>query len=156
MSGADDASNLFTLRDRRIIRECVNEHSSDLPAAATQRPELPSGAERQIRRGGILSTEIQNAAQALPLACEDQLPKLPSDLERVVYSGRVLLIDFRLKGLFPRPVKVKRVNEHKLCQFRDGFIQNGRDKSACLLIYPFIDFISNGGLGYIRSLSTAA
>jgi hypothetical protein len=92
-SGTDDASNLFTLRDRRIIRECVNEHSSDLPAAATQRPELPSGAERQIRRGGILSTEIQNAAQALPLACEDQLPKLPSDLERVVYSGRVLLID---------------------------------------------------------------
>jgi hypothetical protein len=89
----DDASSLFTLRDRRIIRECVNEHSSDLPAAATQRPELPSGAERQIRRGGILSTEIQNAAQALPLACEDQLPKLPSDLERVVYSGRVLLID---------------------------------------------------------------
>jgi hypothetical protein len=92
-SGTVDASNLFTLRDRRIIRECVNEHSSDLPAAATQRPELPSGAERQIRRGGVLSTEIQNAAQALPLACEDQLPKLPSDLERVVYSGRVLLID---------------------------------------------------------------
>lgn len=91
--GGDDAANLFTLRDRRIIRECINEHSSDLPAAATQRPELPSGSERQIRRGGILSTEIQNAAQALPLACEDQLPRLPGDLERVVYSGRVLLID---------------------------------------------------------------
>lgn len=93
VSGGDDAANLFTLRDRRIIRECINEHSSDLPAAATQRPELPSGSERQIRRGGTVSTEIQNAAQALPLACEDQLPKLPSDLERVVYSGRVLLID---------------------------------------------------------------
>jgi len=92
-SGRDDAANLFTLRDRRIIRECVNEHSSDLPAAAIQSPELPSGSERQIRRGGSLSTEIQNAAQALPLACEDQLPKLPSDLERVVYNGRVLLID---------------------------------------------------------------
>jgi hypothetical protein len=91
--GTDDAANLFTLRDRRIIRECVNDHSSDLPAAAIQRPELPSGSERQIRRGGSLSTEIQNTAQALPLACEDQLPKLPSDLERVVYSGRVLLID---------------------------------------------------------------
>lgn len=101
--GTDDAANLFTLRDRRIIRECVNEHSSDLPAAATQRPELPSGGERQIRRGGILSTEIQNAAQALPLACEDQLPKLPSDLERVVYSGRVLLIDSKghVMDMFP-------------------------------------------------------
>jgi hypothetical protein len=91
--GTDDAANLFTLRDRRIIRECVNEHSSDLPAAATQRPELPSGSERQIRRGGSLSQEVQHEAQALPLACEDQLPKLPSDLERVVYNGRVLLID---------------------------------------------------------------
>jgi hypothetical protein len=91
--GADDAANLFTLRDRRIIRECVNDHASDLPAAAMERPELPSGSERQIHRGGSLSSDIQNRAQALPLACEDQLPKLPSDLERVVYSGRVLLID---------------------------------------------------------------
>jgi hypothetical protein len=89
---ADDGA-LFTLRDRRIIRTCVNEHSSDLPASATQRPELPAGAERQIRRGGSLPSEIQNQAQSLPLACEDQLPKLPNDLERVVYSGRVLLID---------------------------------------------------------------
>ncbi len=89
----DDASTLFSLRDRRIIRECVNDNSSDLPQAAVQRPELPSGAERQIRRGGTLSTDIQNQAQALPLTCEDQLPKLPSDLERVIYSGRVILID---------------------------------------------------------------
>lgn len=89
----DDASTLFSLRDRRIIRECVNDNSSDLPQAAVQRPELPSGAERQIRRGGTLSTDIQNQAQALPLTCEDQLPKLPSDLERVIYSGRVVLID---------------------------------------------------------------
>jgi hypothetical protein len=90
--GGDDAY-LFTLRDRRIIRSCVNEHSSDLPAAAVQRPELPSGSERQIKRGGSLSQDIQNEAQALPLACEDQLSRLPGDLERVIYSGRVLLID---------------------------------------------------------------
>jgi hypothetical protein len=92
VTAADDSA-LFTLRDRRIIRTCVNEHSSDLPTSATQRPELPAGAERQIRRGGSLPSEIQNQAQSLPLACEDQLPKLPNDLERVVYSGRVLLID---------------------------------------------------------------
>jgi hypothetical protein len=89
----DDAATLFSLRDRRIIRECVNDHASDLPAAAIERPELPSGSERQIHRGGDLSSEIQNSAQALPLTCEDQLPRLPSHLERVVYSGRVLLID---------------------------------------------------------------
>ncbi len=92
-TGTDDPSILFTLRDRRIIRDCVNEHSSDLPQASTQRSEMPSGSERQLHRGGILSSDIQNQAQALPLTCEDQLPKLPSDLERVIYSGRVLLID---------------------------------------------------------------
>ncbi len=89
----DDNTPLFTLRDRRTIRTCVNEHGSDLPASATQRPELPSGSERQIHRGGSLPSEVQNQAQSLPLACEEQLPRLPSDLERVVYGGRVLLID---------------------------------------------------------------
>jgi hypothetical protein len=89
----DDNTPLFTLRDRRTIRTCVNEHASDLPAAVTQRPELPSGSERQIHRGGTLPSEVQNQAESLPLACEEQLPRLPSDLERVVYSGRVLLID---------------------------------------------------------------
>lgn len=89
----DDNTPLFTLRDRRTIRSCVNEHASDLPAAVTQRPELPSGSERQIHRGGTLPSEVQNQAESLPLACEEQLPRLPSNLERVVYSGRALLID---------------------------------------------------------------
>jgi hypothetical protein len=89
----DDNTPLFTLRDRRTIRSCVNEHASDLPAGASQRPELPSGSERQIHRGGSLPSEVQSQAQSLPLACEEQLPRLPNDLERVVYGGRVLLID---------------------------------------------------------------
>ncbi|MGH9501289.1 MAG: hypothetical protein ACRD20_00405 [Terriglobales bacterium] len=93
--GPGDNAPLFTLRDRRTIRSCVNEHAADFPAGATQRPELPSGSERQIHRGGSLPSEVQSQAQSLPLACEEQLPRLPSDLERVVYAGRVLLIDSR-------------------------------------------------------------
>lgn len=92
-ASGDDNAQLFTLRDRRSIRSCVNEHASDFPAGTTQRPELPSGSERQIHRGGSLPSEVQSQAQSLPLVCEEQLPKLPSDLERVVYAGRVLLID---------------------------------------------------------------
>jgi hypothetical protein len=92
-TGPDDNTPLFTLRDRRTIRSCVNEHASDLPPGVAQRPELPSGSERQIRRGGNLPSEIQNQAQSLPLACEQQLPQLSNDLERVVYGGRVFLID---------------------------------------------------------------
>jgi hypothetical protein len=89
----DDRTPLFTLRDRRIIRNCVNEHASAFPPGTTDRPELPAGSERQIRRGETLSSDVQKQVQSLPLACEEQLPKLPSDLERVVYNGRVLLID---------------------------------------------------------------
>ncbi len=89
----EDDNTLFSLRDRRAIRACVNEHAADLPAGATQRPELPSGSEREIHRGGTLPSEVQEQAQSLPLACEEQLPKLPRDLERVVYAGRALLID---------------------------------------------------------------
>jgi hypothetical protein len=83
----------FTARDRRVIRNCVAEHASDLPAGITQREELPSGNERQIRSGGTLSADTQKKAQALPLACEQQLPKVPSNMERVIYNGRVLLIN---------------------------------------------------------------
>jgi len=93
-SASDDVP-LFTLRDRRIIRNCVNDHAADFPAGAIEQPELPSGSERQIRRGGTLSQDVQRQVQSLPLACEEQLPKLSGDLERVVYSGRVLLIDNR-------------------------------------------------------------
>jgi hypothetical protein len=89
----DDSSPLFTLRDRRTIRSCVADHASELPASLTQRPELPSGSERAVRRGEVLPSEVEKQAQSLPLQCEDQLPKLPADFERVVYNGRVLLVD---------------------------------------------------------------
>lgn len=90
---SNNAINLFTARDRRVIRNCVAEHTSDLPPGITQREELPSGNERQIRAGGTLPPELQKNVQALPWACEKELPELPGDLERVLYGGRVLLIN---------------------------------------------------------------
>jgi hypothetical protein len=90
---SNNAINLFTARDRRVIRNCVAEHTSDLPPGITQREELPAGNERQIRAGGTLPPELQPNVQALPWACEKELPELPGDLERVLYRGRVLLIN---------------------------------------------------------------
>lgn len=84
---------LFTARDRRVIRNCLQDHSSELPSGSLQREELPSGSERQVKVGGRLPSDLQKNAQPLPLACESQLPELPADQERVVYSGRVLLLD---------------------------------------------------------------
>ena len=82
-----------TLRDRRVIRDCVNENSAAFPAGVTERPELPPGSDRQVRRGETLPAELQDKVYPLPLACEEKLARLPSNLERVVYSGRVLLLD---------------------------------------------------------------
>lgn len=92
-SESGSASNLFTARDRRVIRNCIAEHASELPAGITQREELPSGNERQLRAGGSLPPELEKKAQALPLPCENQLKELPADLERVIFNGRVLLIN---------------------------------------------------------------
>ena len=84
---------LFTLRDRRVIRDCVSQNVSAFPVGATERPELPPGSDRQVRRGETLPAELQNKVYSLPLACVERLSKLPNDLDRVVYSGRVLLLD---------------------------------------------------------------
>jgi hypothetical protein len=89
----NSTTNLFTARDRRVIRNCVAEHAAELPTGVTQREELPSGNERQVRPGGTLPPELEKKAQALPLTCEKQLKELPGDLERVIYNGRVLLIN---------------------------------------------------------------
>ena len=102
---AGDASQLFGLRDKRVIRDCVAEHTADFPPGTTERPELPPGTDRQLERGQTLSPDAQKAAQSLPLACVQQLPALPGDLERVVYSGRVLLIDSNSKVLDVFPLQ---------------------------------------------------
>ena len=88
-----DNAVLFTARDRRVIRNCLEQHANELPSGTLEKPELPSGSDRNIRVGGMLPPEAENKAQSLPLVCETQLPSLPGEQERVVYSGRVLLID---------------------------------------------------------------
>lgn len=92
----------FTLRDRRIIRNCVSEHVADFPPGSTDLPEVPADSEPQIARGLKLSSDQEKQVQSLPLACEQQLPGLPGDLERVLYEGRILLLDGdgRIRDLF--------------------------------------------------------
>jgi hypothetical protein len=94
-SGNDSFGNavLFTARDRRVIRNCLNAHAAEFPEGTLERPELPSGSDRQVRVGGALPGDVEKKAQALPIACEQQLPNLPTNQERVVYSGHVLLVD---------------------------------------------------------------
>ncbi len=90
---AGGGDNLFTLRDRRVIRGCVADHASDLPENVTHKAELPSGDERALQRDGKVPDSIAKQVRSLPLACVEQLPKLPANQERVLYAGHVLLVD---------------------------------------------------------------
>jgi outer membrane lipoprotein SlyB len=85
---------LFSLRDRRIIRNCVSAHVDDLPADAIKRPESANG-EPVVSDDDTLAGDLQRRAVPLPLGCEEQLSRLPTGLERVLYQGRVLLLDAR-------------------------------------------------------------
>jgi hypothetical protein len=89
----DKGAALFTLRDRRVIRDCVKQHVSDFPPGLTERADLPVGSERQIKRGEVLSADVQQSVKSLPLDCENQLPRLAPDQDRVLYNGRILLVD---------------------------------------------------------------
>jgi hypothetical protein len=98
----DNGASLFTMRDRRVIRDCVRDHVSDFPPGLTERADLPAGLERQIKRGETLSSDVQHGLKSLPLDCENQLPRLASDQDRVLYNGRILLVDssYRILDMF--------------------------------------------------------
>jgi hypothetical protein len=89
------SDSLFTLRDQRIIRQCVSEHASEFRPGITTHPDLQSGEDRNLQRGGVLPADMRDKVQSLPLACVQQLPVLPGDQDRVLYEGRAMLINGR-------------------------------------------------------------
>src|SRR5438477_12896411 len=85
----------FGARDRRVIRNCMDENRENLPPGLAKRESLPPGLEKQSQRNGTLPPGLQKRLQSLPEACERQLSPLSGDLERVVLGDHVLLIDSR-------------------------------------------------------------
>jgi uncharacterized protein YcfJ len=80
----DDKADFFSfsLRDKRVLRECLANSAVMAPASGTA-----------IAKGGTLTSLQQRNAKALPLACDRELPAVPNDLERVVLGRQVLLLD---------------------------------------------------------------
>ncbi len=83
----------FSARDRRVVRNCFQEHASSLPPGLAKREQLPPGLQRQLERNGTLPPGLQKKVQPLPEVCESQLARLPGDLERVIYNRRIMLLD---------------------------------------------------------------
>lgn len=79
----------FSARDRRVISNCVREHSASLPDAAIHKAATtPTFAKDQV-----ISADTNRLLRALPLQCDRELPALSNDLERVIYGGQVMLLD---------------------------------------------------------------
>jgi len=89
----DNNTALFSMRDRRVIRECVKVHEGDFPPSVIGRSNSSQDIDAQLRPGAILSATLQERVRSLPLDCEEQLPKLPTDQERALFNGRALLVD---------------------------------------------------------------
>lgn len=87
----NNAARQFSLRDQRIIRNCLSQNSTSSNPAALERSDMTS--DEQLQTGHILTPGLQKRVQPLPEACETQLEPLPRDLERVVYRRRVMLLD---------------------------------------------------------------
>src|SRR5262249_9765841 len=92
-SSSSDVVGEFTLRDRRVIRNCVSDHASDFPENVTHRAELPSGDERNLHLDSTVPAAMVKDFHPLPIACLNQLPKFPRNQDRVLYAGHVLLVE---------------------------------------------------------------
>ncbi|HEY7099081.1 MAG TPA: hypothetical protein VH437_20315 [Terriglobales bacterium] len=92
-STPDNNATLFSMRDRRVIRECVKVHEGDFPPSVIGKSNNSQDFDAQLRPGAILSSNLQERVRSLPLDCEEQLPKLPPDQERVLFNGCALLVD---------------------------------------------------------------
>jgi hypothetical protein len=90
---APAASSSFSAHDRRVIRDCFDDHASELPPGLARRESLPPGLERQVERNGTLPPGLQKRVVPLPEVCDRQLPKLPASISRVVLGQHVMLID---------------------------------------------------------------
>ncbi len=87
----------FSVRERQIIGDCFVNDRAGLPPGLAKKDRLPPGLERQLQRNGTLPPGLQKRVQPLPYQCTIRLPRLPRDWARVVLSGRIILLDSRLR-----------------------------------------------------------
>jgi hypothetical protein len=83
----------FSLRDRRVITNCIAENSSTLSASVRSSASAGLGVSQQLNKGATLPKTLQTRVRSLPLACDRELPALPGEFERVIYAGKVMLLD---------------------------------------------------------------
>ena len=87
----------FSDSERHIIGSCFVDDRAGLPPGLAKKDRLPPGLERQLQRNGTLPPGLQKRVQPLPSSCDSRLPRLPREWSRVVLSGRIILLDPRMR-----------------------------------------------------------
>jgi hypothetical protein len=87
----------FSNSERHMIGSCFVDDRAGLPPGLAKKDRLPPGLERQLQRNGTLPPGLQKRVQPLPASCDARLPRLPRDWSRAVLSGRIILLDPRMR-----------------------------------------------------------
>jgi hypothetical protein len=87
----------FSDSERHIIGSCLVDDRAGLPPGLAKKERLPPGLERQLQRNGTLPPGLQKRVQPLPSSCDSRLTRLPREWSRVVLSGRIILLDPRMR-----------------------------------------------------------
>mgnify|MGYP003945718555 CR=1 FL=1 len=87
----------FSDSERHIMGSCFVDDRAGLPPGLAKKDRLPPGLERQLQRNGTLPPGLHKRVQPLPSSCESRLPRLPREWSRVVLSGRIILLDPRMR-----------------------------------------------------------
>ncbi|NWF85093.1 MAG: hypothetical protein HXY18_14850 [Bryobacteraceae bacterium] len=80
----------FTDAEIHLIRDFFRPGGGNPPPSAQNREPLTPALAKQIRRGGILPSNL--ALSSFPAALARQLPPPPKDYERVLFHRWVLLM----------------------------------------------------------------
>lgn len=87
----------FSDSERHIMGSCFVDSRAGLPPGLAKKDRLPPGLEKQLQRNGTLPPGLQKRVQPLPSSCDSRLPRLPREWSRVVLSGRIILLNPRMR-----------------------------------------------------------
>jgi len=99
-SSAQAAVDIFTVRDRDLIRNHFVNYSGSLPPGLAKRGgDLPPGLEKQLRRNGHLPPGLEKKVNPFPVELERKLPPLRPGLFRGFIEGNAVIVDRKTSAI---------------------------------------------------------
>ena len=85
--------NQFDNHDQQVTRDWYKQHQRNAPAGLRNQDRLSADQESQLRRGNVLSRDLQRQEHSIPRDLSRQLPPPPRNSRYVALGGHVAQID---------------------------------------------------------------